>query len=59
MVGDSMAVREHEYPIELNYNYVITPAIAVMPSVQYVINPNGDEDAENAVIWGLQVDLNF
>jgi len=56
---DSIAVREHEYPIELNYNYVITPAIAVMPSLQYVVNPNGDEDADNAVIFGLQVDLNF
>lgn len=56
---DSLTVREHEYPIELNYNYVINPAIAVMPSIQYVINPNGDSDAQNATIVGLQLSLNF
>ncbi|WP_218352277.1 carbohydrate porin [Alteromonas lipotrueiana] len=57
--GESVTVRDHEYPIELNYNYVITPAIAVMPSLQYVINPYGDEDADNALIVGLQLSLNF
>lgn len=55
----SVAIRDHEYPIELNYNYVITPAVAVMPSIQYVINPNGDSDADNATIVGLQLSLNF
>ena len=54
-----VAVRDHEYPIELNYNFVITPAIAVMPSIQYVINPYGDSDTDNATILGLQLSLNF
>ena len=54
-----VVVRDHEYPIELNYNYVITPAVAVMPSIQYVINPYGDSDSDNATILGLQLSLNF
>ena len=45
--------------IFLNYNYVITPAIAVMPSIQYVIHPNGNSDNDNATIIGLQLSLNF
>ncbi len=56
---DEVLVREHEYPIELNYNYVVTPAIQLMPNIQYIIDPNGDNDAENAVIAGLQLSLNF
>ena len=56
---EEIAERDHEYPIELNYNYAITPAIQVMPSIQYVISPSGDDDAENAVILGLQLNLNF
>ncbi|WP_199529798.1 carbohydrate porin [Pseudoalteromonas sp. bablab_jr010] len=56
---DEVLVRDHEYPIELNYNYVATPAIQLMPSIQYIIDPNGDNDAENAMIAGLQLSLNF
>lgn len=52
-------VREHEYPIELNYNYAVTPAVEVMPSIQYVIHPNGDKQADDAIIVGLQLSLNF
>ena len=55
----TVIVRDHEYPIELNYNYVVTPAIQLMPSIQYIIDPNGDNDAENAMIAGLQLNLNF
>ena len=57
--NNELIVRDHEYPIELNYNYVVTPAIQLMPSIQYIIDPNGDNDAENAMIAGLQLSLNF
>ncbi|RZD21636.1 porin [Pseudoalteromonas sp. MEBiC 03485] len=58
-LNNELIVRDHEYPIELNYNYVVTPAIQLMPSIQYIIDPNGDNDAENAMIAGLQLSLNF
>lgn len=56
---DTIAVQKHEYPIEINYNYVLTPAIEIMPSLQYVINPNGVDENDDAVILGLQLALNF
>lgn len=56
---ESIDVQSDEYPIELNYNFVITPAIEVMPSIQYIVNPNGVNDEEDAVILGLQFSLNF
>ncbi len=58
-INSDFNVRSHEYPIELNYNYAITPAIELMPSVQFIIHPNGDRDEENAIIAGLQLSFNF
>lgn len=58
-IDESAFVQEHEYPIELNYNYVVSEAVEIMPSLQYVINPNGNNQASDALIVGLQVSLNF
>lgn len=52
-------VQEYEYPIEFNYNFVLTPAIEIMPSIQYILSPGGDEEEDDALILGMQFSLNF
>lgn len=54
----ALSVRRYEYPIELNYNVSVTPAVEIMPSLQYVRHANG-LDGKNATVLGLQLSLNF
>lgn len=53
-----IGVQRYEYPVELNYNFVVTNAIEIMPSLQYIRHPGGF-DVDSATILGLQVSLNF
>ncbi len=54
-----IGVQRYEYPIELNYNFALTNAIAIMPSLQYIRHPGGLDNADNATILGVQFSLNF
>lgn len=53
-----VGVQRYEYPVELNYNIALTPAVEIMPSIQYVWHPNG-LTVGDATVVGLQVSLNF
>lgn len=54
----ALGVQRYEYPVELNYNFAVTPAVEIMPSLQYVRHANG-LDGKNATVLGLQLSLNF
>jgi porin len=55
----NVAVQSAETDIELNYRAQITPFFSLMPNLQYVIRPNGDETIPNAFVLGLQAGLTF
>jgi len=48
-----------ETALELNYNVQITPAIYFRPDLQYIINPNGQNDIDNAFVVGFEAGLTF
>lgn len=44
---------------ELSYSWVVSPAVALQPDLQYVIHPNGTEQYGNALVVGIRAVVNF
>lgn len=47
----------HELVVEAVYNAVLTPWLSVQPDLQYVVNPGGDAQLDDAVVVGLRVKI--
>ena len=45
--------------LELNYQYQLAPWAFVKPDVQYIINPDGRDDIDNALVLGFAVGMTF
>jgi porin len=41
-------------PIEVGHRFQITPSIYAQPSIQYVVNPGGTGDIDDALVIGVQ-----
>jgi len=52
-------VRGDEKIVEVSYNYYLPYGIQIMPDIQYIINPNGALNFDNALIAGMKLNLNF
>ncbi len=48
-----------ETVLELNHRFQTGPWFYITPDIQYVINPNGQDSIQNAVVLGLEVSANF
>ena len=48
-----------EHALELNYNVSITPNFQLMPNLQLIMQPLGDESASAVWVGGLQATLSF
>jgi len=48
-----------EYATELNYGIQATKWLNVMPNIQYIKNPDGVRQVDNALVLGLQVQSQF
>jgi len=48
-----------ETAMELYYNCRVTPWMSLAPSVQYVFNPAGRRDAQDAVVIGARLQMSF
>jgi porin len=59
MLNEDAGLEEDEVVIEVLYKAQITPWISVTPDVQFVVNPGGTEDIENAVRGGARFELVF
>ena len=55
----SNSVPDFEATIELVYRYQVAPWLWVQPHAQYVIQPGGTKDNDNAVILGVRTNLAF
>lgn len=52
-------VQHSEYNIELNYGVHVTDWLTVRPNVQYVRNPGGVYEVDNAWVAGLKLQASF
>ncbi|WP_152877588.1 carbohydrate porin [Acinetobacter guerrae] len=52
-------IQHTELNIELNYNFQWSPAISLRPNIQYVYQPGGVKQVDNAWVAGLIMKLNF
>lgn len=48
-----------ELALDAYYRIHITPAISVQPEVQYIVNPSGDPDTDDALVLGIRVGVTF
>jgi porin len=46
--------KDFEMPIEVGHRFQITPSIYAQPSIQYVVNPGGTGDIDDALVIGVQ-----
>ena len=58
---DRMSLREPEYEatLELVYRCQVAPWLSIQPHAQYIIQPGGTREHENAVILGVRVTMAF
>jgi porin len=52
-------VQGSEYVMELHYTIRPTSGLLFRPNIQYVINPSGVSDHQDALIFGLTTSANF
>ena len=55
----AVSVQNFEMTQELTYGSTIRPGLLVQPSVQYIVNPGGNDAIPNALAAGLNVVFNF
>ncbi len=48
---------DHETTVELTYRARLNKVLWLQPDIQYVINPGSDPRLENALVWGLRIEL--
>ncbi len=51
--------RGNETLMELAYNVIIGHGLEIMPTIQYIINPNGSKDFDNVTILGARFIIIF
>lgn len=51
--------RGNETLVELTYNMVLGYGLELMPSIQYISNPNGSKDFSNVTVLGLKLNVNL
>lgn len=56
---DYLPIQSDELNVELNYTYQWSPAVMIRPNVQYIYQPGGVKDIQNAWVVGLSMRLNF
>lgn len=52
-------VESGEVTLELSYNSQILPQLSIHPDLQYVINPSGDPEIKNALLFTTRFELAF
>lgn len=57
--SDRLVDQGSETVLEINYRAQLMPAFYVQPDIQYIINPDGDSNIDNAVVVGFAVGATF
>lgn len=59
LAGGGLAAASSESTLELTYADKVAPRLTLQPSLQYVVHPGGDRDAEAAVVLALRVSIDL
>jgi porin len=59
LAGNYIPVQRDELNIELNYTYQWSPAVMLRPNIQYIHQPAGVKEVEDAWVVGLTSRFNF
>ena len=57
--SDDLPGQDYEMIIEFSYNIHVAKWLAVQPDLQYVINPNGTDDIDDALVLGVRIEADF
>ncbi|MFH0856093.1 MAG: carbohydrate porin [Candidatus Omnitrophota bacterium] len=57
--SDKLSGQDAETVLEFNHRFQIGPWCYITPDIQYVINPNGQHDIDNALVLGAEASFNF
>jgi len=57
--SDQLAGQNMETVLELNHRFQISEWLYFTPDIQFVINPNGRNDINNALVLGIEACVNF
>ncbi|MDC5189071.1 carbohydrate porin [Acinetobacter baumannii] len=59
IASDYIPIQDDELNVELNYTYQWSPAVMLRPNIQYIHQPAGVKEVEDAWVAGLSVKVNF
>lgn len=59
LAGSYIPVQRDELNVELNYSYQWSPAIMLRPNIQYIHQPAGVKEVDDAWVAGLTMRANF
>lgn len=50
---------DYEMVLELGHRFELTPSTYIQPDIQYIVQPGGTGDIDNALVLGVQVGASF
>lgn len=50
---------DDEFVVDAYYRVQLTPAIFVQPELQYIVNPSGNRNVDDALVGGLRIGVTF
>lgn len=59
VASDYVPIQHDELNVELNYTYQWSPAVMLRPNLQYIYQPSGVKEVDDAWVAGLSVKVNF
>ncbi|MCU4582816.1 carbohydrate porin [Acinetobacter gyllenbergii] len=59
LAADYVPVQRDELNVELNYTYQWSPAVMLRPNLQYIHQPAGVKEVDDAWVAGLSMHVNF
>lgn len=57
--SDRLIGQSDEMVVEFNHRFQFGPWFYLTPDIQYIINPNGQSDIDNALVLGFEASFNF
>lgn len=59
IASDYVPIQRDELNVELNYTYQWSPAVMLRPNLQYIYQPTGVKEVDDAWVAGLSMKVNF
>ncbi|MFI8145109.1 carbohydrate porin [Acinetobacter sp. ABJ_C5_2] len=59
IASNYIPIQDDELNVELNYTYQWSPAVMLRPNIQYIHQPAGVKEVDDALVAGLSVKVNF